>query len=856
MLNAVMCLLAAVGFSEDGTPLVDYEQLDVHCGITVDQIFPVTGTCFAETITDLDPGVIPEGDYLMGITFTNDGSKVLVCNYMTENITVIDWSSMAIDTTFEADGRPGGIACSDDYAVVAFPFSDRVDVFSLSDWSVTGSFVTGEQPWVIRISEDGGHAYIACDVDNVCEVINLASMTHELTISDFPIWLTSIGWGSESNRFSVKFSGFEPVSGDTHLAVGDGENNLFFINISTGNVDYTISVPDCDNVALSGNGEYLVALSTVNPVELYKVNLSSHTVETSVAVTGYTAGTTKQIGVNQDGSKAYIPTSSNTSTLVRFNSGDFKTFTNTYSAFWIGVSNDHTLVVSGQYRYSIIDFATETMVAQSQGNTQYYGCVSPVANNTASYDPYSYEGAHLYSFDGSSITYRGGVFSGSEIEGDGTRRAAIAPDGSTAVLSNTMSDNVSIVDLASLEVVAILEIGDRVQDAAITPDSKWAVICGFNSNSVKIVDLETNTIVANVPTGTRASVVSLTPDGNYAYVGNVSSNTVSVVELDGASSQEIAEIPCGIIGVVWAACGVTSDVRVSPDGAHCLVAASFDDRIKVIDTASNTIVADLAVGDFPIQIAFNADGSRAIVSNYFADTFSILDVDGASSYVVGTWSSGDGPLRVTYDSVTDQFAIGLYSDKAVKTIDPQTGQITGTFSYASSGSVLDLDYADDGSRLVLTAAGTTTPCRLHRDAEQNDLSGSAVYFNYNNAADVAIAAVPGPDYGIIVSWSPQGVSEHEAGVYGLPGLSVSPNPGAGCFTFHVILPAASSVKLEIYDLQGRLVSRVVESSFCQGLHSVDWNGTDEAGVSLPPGVYAARLNAGGRTISRLMTVCD
>ncbi len=856
LIGIIFCLFLLCGSSEYGNPADGFEQLDAGSGVTADQILPVSATCFAETVTHLNPGDVPEGDFLMDLTFSNDGQKILICNYLTANISVIDWSSMSVDTTFSVDGFPGAIACSDDYAVVAFPFSDRADVYSLSDWSVAGSFGTGGQPWVIRISEDGTHAFVACDVDDFCEVIDLTGMTHELTIINFPIWLSSYGFGSESNRFSVKFSGFEPVSGGTHLAVGDGETYFYLFNTSTGNADHTFALPEIDNVAVSGDGELLIALSTVNPVELYQIELPSGMPQNSIAVTGYTSGMTKQIAVNQDGSKAYISTSGNTSTLLNFQTGGFKTFSSTYSAFWIGVSNDHTLAVSGQYRYSIIDFATETMVAQSQGNTQYFGCVSPVANETASYDPYSYEGAHLYSFSGSSITYRGGVQSGSEIEGDGTRRAAIAPDGSVAVLSNTMSDNISIVDLPNLEVIAILEIGDRVQDAAITPDSKWAVICGFNSNSVKIVDLETFTIVADVPTGTRASVVSLTPDGNYAYVGNISSNTVSVVELDGASSQEIAEMSCGIIGVVWAACGVSSDVRVSPDGAYCLVAASFDDRVKVIDTASNTVVADLAVGDFPIQIAFNADGSRAVVSNYFHDTISIIDVDGASSYVVGTWNTGDGPLRVAYDSVTDQFAIGVYGDKAVQTFDPETGQNTGTYSYASSGNVLDLDYADDGSRLVLTSSGSTTPCRLHRDSEQIDLAGSAVYFDYCNAADVAIAAVPGADYGIIVNWSPQGVSENELGVEDLPGLAVSPNPGPGRFAFRVALPSASSVKIGVYDLCGRLVSGVAESSFASGITAVEWDAVNENGAALPPGVYAVRLDACGKTVSRLMTVCE
>ncbi len=850
LLNIVLCVLVSGVTSEDGIPVDGFESFDVGSGVTVDQLLPFCASVRADSVCDNNPGVVPEGDYLMDIAFTGDGSKVLACNYMTENVTVFDWAGMSIDTTFSVDGRPGGIACSDDYAVVAFPFSDRVDVFSLSDYSLAGSFAVGEQPWVIRISEDGSHAFIACDVDNVCEVIDLAGMTHELTISDFPVWLCSYGFGSESNRFSVKFSGFEPILGGTQLAVGDGDDTFYFFNTSTGNADHIFALPEIDNFAVSGDGEILIALSTVNPVELHQIALPSGMPQNSIAVTGHTIGMTREMAVSQDGNKAYISTSGNTSTLINYQTGGFTTFSSTYSAFWIGVSTDHSLAVSGQYRYSIIDFATETMVAQSQGISQYFGCVSPVANETASYNPYGYEGAYLYSFDGSSITYRGGVLSGSEIEGDGTRRAEIAPDGSVAVVSNTMSDNVSIIDLVSLEVDAVLEIGDRVQDVAITSDSRWAVVCGFNSNSVKIIDLDNNTIVADVPTGSRSSVVSITPDDAYAYIGNVSSNTVSVVQLDGASSVEVAEIPCGIIGVVWAACGVTSDVRVSPDGAYCLVAASFDDKVKVIDTATNTIVADLTVGDFPIQIAFNADGSRAVVSNYFHDTISIMNVDGASSYVVGTWNTGDGPLRVAYDSVADQFAVGLYTDKAVQTFDPETGQITGTYSYASSGSVLDLDYTDDGSRLVLTAAGSSTPCRLHRDSEYDDLSASAVFFDYCDAVDVAVAAVPGPDYAIYVSFTPEGITEGAVGTAGMPGLAVSPNPGTGNFSFSVYLPIACDFRLGVYDLCGRLVSIVSEAAFVSGNYAFAWD------ASVPAGVYAVRLDAGSKTVTRLMTVCE
>ena len=848
MLGILIVVMALGSGAPDGDTVDNFEVLDAGSGVTADQIFRMYGF-LADSVYDLDPGILPEGDYLMDMAFTNDGSKVLVCNYMTENVTVIDRASLSIDTTVAGEGYPGGIACSDDYAVVALPFSDKVEVYDLSDASLAASFDTGEQPWEIRVSESGEHAYVSCDIDDVCEVINLNTLTLENTVSNFPVWLASYGWGSKSNRFYTSFSDFEVLPGDTLLAVGYGDTSLLFIDPVSGSVEHDLAIPECSGLALSGDGQYLVALSAQSPVTLHRVDLSTFSVDLSVTVTGYNAGMTREVAVNQDGSKAFISTSSNTSTLVDFIDDEFVTFNSTYSAFWLGVNYDHTLAISGQYRFSAIDFATESMVGQYQGNSQYIGSVSPADNYAAGFDPMRHEGVYFYSFDGASVNYLGDVLSGSPVEGDGTRRVAISSDGSVAVVSNTLSDNVSIIDMASLEVEAVMEIGDRVQDVAITSDSRYAVVCGFNSNSVMIIDLDTNVIVADVPTGSRSGVVSITPDDGYAYVGNISSNTVSVVELDGASSSEIAELPVGVIGVSWAATGVSSDVRVSPSGDYCLVCASFDDRVKVIDTSTNTVVADLSVGDFPLQIAFNADGSRALVTNYSGDTYSLIDVDGASSSVVGTWPSGDGPLRVAYCAATDQFGMGLYSDKQVRMVDPATGAITDTYSYASSGSVLDVDFAASGSRLVLTAAGTSTACRMHLDGEHEDLAGSGVYFDWCDAAQDAMVAVPGPDYAIWLDFTPEGIEGGSVGMAGMPGLMVSPNPGGAVFSFDFYLPSSGRAVVNVYDMSGRVVSSVADEVMSEGWHAVDWS------EELAAGVYSVRLEAGGKTVSRLLTVC-
>lgn len=57
------------------------------------------------------------------------------------------------------------------------------------------------------------------------------------------------------------------------------------------------------------------------------------------------------------------------------------------------------------------------------------------------------------------------------------------------------------------------------------------------------------------------------------------------------------------------------------------------------------------------------------------------------------------------------------------------------------------------------------------------------------------------------------------------------------------------VRSGVYDLSGRLVSTVSESSLLAGSHAFAWD------ASVSAGVYAVRLDAGSKTVTRLMTVC-
>jgi YVTN family beta-propeller protein len=67
-------------------------------------------------------------------------------------------------------------------------------------------------------------------------------------------------------------------------------------------------------------------------------------------------------------------------------------------------------------------------------------------------------------------------------------------------------------------------------------------------------------------------------------------------------------------------------------------------KVSVIDTATNTVVATIPVGVGPIGVAITPDGTGAYVTNLFSNTVSVIDI--ATNTVVATIPVGQAPSRV------------------------------------------------------------------------------------------------------------------------------------------------------------------------------------------------------------------
>lgn len=103
------------------------------------------------------------------------------------------------------------------------------------------------------------------------------------------------------------------------------------------------------------------------------------------------------------------------------------------------------------------------------------------------------------------------------------------------------------------------------------------------------------------------------------------------------------------------------------------------------------------------------------------------------------------------------------------------------------------------------------------------------------------------------------VTPATSGADGHPPLALAlsaarPNPSSGAVSWSLDLPRAGRVTLRIYDLMGRVVAEDSGREYAAGRWPLQWNGLNATGQPVSPGMFLARVSAGGQVFVRRFVV--
>ena len=186
----------------------------------------------------------------------------------------------------------------------------------------------------------------------------------------------------------------------------------------------------------------------------------------------------------------------------------------------------------------------------------------------------------------------------------------------------------------------ILDKNARLVSSTLSPSGTDVAALGWNdfSGFLTIIDLKTKQIVQQTPLNTPAAKPTdstvgpdgplYSPDGTTLWVPQSTYLLRFTIDpATGAATEAAAIALCGNGDVTSTACNANAEagaadgselpagMALSPDGTKLYVALNGANALGVIDTATNTLVAKIPVGNAPRQVVLADNGAVAYVSN-------------------------------------------------------------------------------------------------------------------------------------------------------------------------------------------------------------------------------------------------
>ena len=106
-----------------------------------------------------------------------------------------------------------------------------------------------------------------------------------------------------------------------------------------------------------------------------------------------------------------------------------------------------------------------------------------------------------------------------------------------------------------------------------------------------------------------------------------------------------------------------------------------------------------------------------------------------------------------------------------------------------------------------------------------------------------------------IGWLPRTTDTSGSGA-GVAMLSSAPNPFSSGTTIRMDLARSGLTKLSIYDVNGRLVRTLANAWLPAGQYTLAWDGADDHGVPVRPGVYLSQLRLADAVLSKRLVRID
>ena len=155
--------------------------------------------------------------------------------------------------------------------------------------------------------------------------------------------------------------------------------------------------------------------------------------------------------------------------------------------------------------------------------------------------------------------------------------AAMAPDGKHAYFTAGQTGYVVEVDTKTNEITRAIPTHGKISHMVyVSPDGKYLFTANITSENVSVIDRASGELVTQIPCGPGCEGMAFTPDGKYLWAANQSAGTITIIDL--STFKPIETFECK---------GMPVRIRFTPDGELALEPGWVKDgTLTIIDVAT------------------------------------------------------------------------------------------------------------------------------------------------------------------------------------------------------------------------------------------------------------------------------
>lgn len=193
------------------------------------------------------------------------------------------------------------------------------------------------------------------------------------------------------------------------------------------------------------------------------------------------------------------------------------------------------------------------------------------------------------------------------------------------------------LDAHTGEVKMLWKTGSPISDdVTVSPDGRRVYVSNTESNEITIIDRIT-VVPSRIATGQGPTGLALTPDGRDLWVANGGDNTISLIK-GRRRPKEVDRFPSGGL----------EPVRVSfHEGRNEAWVSNRGSRtVTILDATSHEVLGEIALQGEPRSVTFSNDGHHAYVSSPLSHQVFVIDV--AARGMIEAIEAGSGPSGLAW----------------------------------------------------------------------------------------------------------------------------------------------------------------------------------------------------------------